>query len=74
MKDFFLNKISATSKKYPGKTFFQPKLSINKPNDVYEQEADSVSEQVMRMPVNRNENTFFQTCFDKFYSTKVCCV
>lgn len=60
MKEFFLNKISAASKKYPGRTFFQPKLSINKPNDVYEQEADSVAEQVMRMPVNRNENTFFK--------------
>ncbi len=27
----------------------QPKLSINQPNDVYEQEADAVADQVMRM-------------------------
>lgn len=29
--------------------FFQPKLSINQPNDAYEQEADHMSDQVMRM-------------------------
>jgi hypothetical protein len=28
----------------------QPKLTISRPNDKYEQEADSVAEQVMRMP------------------------
>src|SRR5688572_14721616 len=31
------------------KTFFQPKLAINKPGDVYEQEADAMAEKVMRM-------------------------
>ena len=30
----------------------QAKLKINKSGDVYEQEADSVAEQVMRMPEN----------------------
>ncbi len=30
--------------------FFQPKLSINQPNDVYEQEADHMADRVMRMP------------------------
>lgn len=30
--------------------FFQPKLSVNEPGDVYEQEADSVADRVMRMP------------------------
>ena len=30
--------------------FFQPKLSINQPNDAYEQEADSMADRVMRMP------------------------
>jgi len=30
--------------------FFQPKLSINQPNDAYEQEADHMADQVMRMP------------------------
>jgi len=33
----------------PG-TFIQPKLAIGAPNDKYEQEADRVAEQVMRMP------------------------
>lgn len=28
----------------------QPKLTIGQPNDVYEQEADKVAEQVMEMP------------------------
>jgi hypothetical protein len=31
------------------KPFIQPKLSINQPNDMYEQEADAVAEKVMRM-------------------------
>jgi len=30
--------------------FFQPKLTVNEPNDVYEQEADHMADQVMRMP------------------------
>ena len=30
----------------------QAKLKIGQPNDVYEQEADRVAEQVMRMPEN----------------------
>lgn len=29
--------------------FFQPKLTINQPNDVYEQEADAMADKVMRM-------------------------
>jgi predicted SprT family Zn-dependent metalloprotease len=37
--------------------FYQPKLSINKPNDPHEREADAISERVMRMPVN--EHPFF---------------
>jgi outer membrane biosynthesis protein TonB len=32
---------------------FQPKLTIGQPNDIYEQEADRVAEQVMRMPEPR---------------------
>lgn len=28
----------------------QPKLTINKPNDIYEQEADRIADKVMRMP------------------------
>lgn len=30
--------------------FFQPKLTVNTPGDVYEREADAVAEKVMRMP------------------------
>src|SRR5438309_8354465 len=41
--------------------FFQPKLTINQPNDVYEQEADAVADKVMRMPDNSlSQNAFFQ--------------
>lgn len=42
----------------PDKRFFnapiQPKLTINQPNDAYEQEADAVAEKIMRMPANAN--------------------
>lgn len=41
-----------------GASFFRPKLIINQPDDVYEQEADAMAEQVMRMPAN--ENAFFK--------------
>jgi len=34
----------------PTSSVIQPKLKINAPNDKYEQEADRVAEQVMRMP------------------------
>ncbi|SFQ46278.1 eCIS core domain-containing protein [Parafilimonas terrae] len=41
--------------------FFQRKLSINQPNDVYEQEADAVADKVMRMPdPSINNNSFFK--------------
>ena len=40
----------------PGKAL-QTKLAINKPGDSYEQEADRVSEQVMRMPEPRVQRT-----------------
>ena len=44
-------------------SFFQPKLSINQPNDVYEQEADATSEKIMRMETSpahvKINNTFF---------------
>lgn len=42
------------------KPFVQPKLTINQPNDMYEQEADAVAERVMRMPSQNNKQTFFQ--------------
>lgn len=41
-----------------GQTFFHPKLTINQPGDIYEQEADAVAEKVMRTPVH--ENRFFK--------------
>lgn len=34
----------------PKKPFFQAKLTVNEPGDVYEQEADAVADRVMRMP------------------------
>src|SRR4030095_10530659 len=37
--------------------FIQPKLTINQPNDIYEQQADAMAERVMRMPMN--EQSFF---------------
>ncbi len=37
------------SKKLLGKPL-QPKLAVSEPGDIYEQEADRVAEQVMRMP------------------------
>ncbi|WP_157682277.1 eCIS core domain-containing protein [Mucilaginibacter mallensis] len=41
--------------------FFQPKLTVNQPNDVYEQEADHMADQVMRMPVPfANQDSFFK--------------
>ena len=32
--------------------FIQPKLTINQPNDIYEQEADAMADKVMRMPAD----------------------
>ena len=40
-----VNSVIATT----GKPFFQPKLTINSPNDKYEQEADTVADKVMQM-------------------------
>lgn len=40
--------------------FFQPKLSINQPDDVYEQEANTMAERVMRMASHEgNDSSFF---------------
>ncbi|HMQ68014.1 MAG TPA: DUF4157 domain-containing protein [Ignavibacteria bacterium] len=52
--------ISGHSGKVPDKFFFQPKLKINEPDDQYEREADSVAEQVMRLPTEKSENHFFK--------------
>ncbi len=37
----------------------QPKLGINQPNDIYEQEADAIAEKVMRMTDNENKKVSF---------------
>jgi hypothetical protein len=43
------------------KPIIQPKLSVNQPNDVYEQEADAIADKVMRMPDHaENNNSFFR--------------
>jgi len=42
------------------KAVIQPKLTIHRPNDIYEQEADTVAEKVMRMPDSKAEPLFFQ--------------
>ncbi|MGN6353650.1 MAG: eCIS core domain-containing protein [Parafilimonas sp.] len=55
------NDASLKNPAHPGMPFFQPKLSINQPNDVYEQEADAVADKVMRMPdPSINSNSFFK--------------
>ena len=41
------------------KPITQPKLTVNRPNDIYEQEADAVADKVMRMPDPRTNNNFF---------------
>lgn len=47
-------KNSAATGKAP---FFQPKLTVNQPNDVYEQEADAVADQIVKMPNGAADNT-----------------
>ncbi|MCX6250194.1 MAG: DUF4157 domain-containing protein [Bacteroidetes bacterium] len=39
--------------------FFQPRLTVNDPNDAYEQDADDTANKVMRMAVPVNENSSF---------------
>lgn len=52
--------IAGAGTKSSGKSlFFQPKLSINQPNDAYEQEADAVADKVMRMKDSASEKKFF---------------
>jgi len=46
---------------FVSRSFFQPKLNINQPNDIYEQEADAMADRFMRMPDPAiNDNTFFK--------------
>ncbi len=44
-----------------GKAFFQPKLTIDQPNDGYEQEANAMADHVMQAPNKPlNNNSFFK--------------
>jgi hypothetical protein len=40
-------------------SFFQPKLTVNQPNDTYEQEADLMADKVMRMSLPDANNAVF---------------
>ncbi|MDB5137185.1 MAG: outer membrane protein/peptidoglycan-associated protein, partial [Mucilaginibacter sp.] len=57
-----VNPQMASNKKLPAKPlFFQPKLTVNQPNDIYEQEADTMADEVMRMPDGENiKQPFFK--------------
>ena len=56
-----LETISNNEKHNNSGIFFQPKLTINQPNDAYEQEADAMADQVMRMPdETANSKAFFK--------------
>ncbi|MDB5133749.1 MAG: hypothetical protein JWP37_352 [Mucilaginibacter sp.] len=50
-----------TTNKSSKKSFFQPKLTINQPNDIYEQEADTMADHVMRMSDSSMSSTFFKS-------------
>jgi len=55
------NDNNSSQKKGVKPAFFQPKLTINQPNDIYEQEADHMADKVMRMPdLSANQNAFFK--------------
>jgi hypothetical protein len=54
-----------SEKKSAPRTFFQPKLTVNQPNDVYEREADHIADKVMRMTDNSvSHHTFFKPAMD----------
>jgi hypothetical protein len=50
--------LSANSK-VQGDSFFQPKLTINPPNDIFEQEADAMAEKVMKTPQSSADSDSF---------------
>lgn len=47
--------------------FFQPKLTVNQPNDIYEQEADATADRVMRRssPASLQNNHFFKPALQR---------
>lgn len=61
MKTTLYKTADITKTTWQPKSFFQPELTINQPNDIYEKEADAVADKVMKMPVQNNEQPFFQS-------------
>ena len=53
-------KLPEKTKSGSGRFFFQPKLSINNPNDVYEQEANVVSQKILNSESVYSNDTFFK--------------
>jgi hypothetical protein len=54
--------------------FFQPKLSINQPNDVYEQAADHMADKVMRMAdTSISQSGFFKPAIGQIQSKCPAC-
>ena len=53
-KEPFFSKQTDTDKSHQPNTFFQAKFSVNKPNDKYEQEADSVASKVVNKTAGNN--------------------
>ena len=49
----------SVNSKVQAHSFFQPKLIINPPNDIFEQEADAMAEKVMKTPQSSSENNSF---------------
>ncbi len=45
----------------PTKSFFQPRLTINQPNDKYEQEADVTADSIVNMRDPSSKSTFFSS-------------
>ena len=68
------NNTSAKSNGVFFKPLLQPKLSINQPNDVYEQEADAMAEKVMRMPSFDNpQQSFFKPAITNIHRKCAAC-
>jgi hypothetical protein len=50
-----------TNNNSKGRLFFQPKLTINQPNDIYEQEADATADRVISLNAPIPKKTFFSS-------------
>jgi hypothetical protein len=50
--------ISSANRQAGRRPFFQTKLSVNTPGDIYEQEADAMADKVMRMAIPPSQNFF----------------